>query len=97
MGFLQEKTTHHFVLLSAGGRIEVTANDSADTESIGSIREHLTHIASAFSKGDSLCRPGFRVIRVLLCEDESPRSGIASSSSSCHPSSAGPGDATDLR
>jgi TusA-related sulfurtransferase len=52
MGFDQIKTTHHFALLETGGRIEVTANDAADNESISAIRMHLTHIASAFAKGD---------------------------------------------
>jgi len=31
MGFSQEKTTHHFILLDSGGRIEVIANDASDT------------------------------------------------------------------
>ncbi|HKB78835.1 MAG TPA: hypothetical protein VKH35_03885, partial [Thermoanaerobaculia bacterium] len=32
MGFDQQKTTHHFILLESGGRIEVTAKDAADRE-----------------------------------------------------------------
>lgn len=52
MGFSQEKTTHHFVLLPNGGRIQVTANDAADDESIAKVRGHLKMIAEAFSEGD---------------------------------------------
>jgi hypothetical protein len=52
MGFDQKKTTHHFVLLNTGGRIEVTANDGADSENIRAIRAHLTHIAAAFASGE---------------------------------------------
>lgn len=52
MGFDQEKTTHHFILTKDGGRIQVTANDPNDAESIARIREHLQHIAVVFAKGD---------------------------------------------
>jgi hypothetical protein len=52
MGFSQEKTTHHFILLDTGGRIEVTANDASDTADTDAIRQHLTHIAGAFARGD---------------------------------------------
>lgn len=52
MGFDQQKTTHHFILTSDGGRIQVTANDAKDSESITRIRDHLAHIAGAFAKGD---------------------------------------------
>lgn len=52
MGFDQVKTSHHFILLKDGGKIQVAANDASDAESIGQIRDHLKHIASVFAKGD---------------------------------------------
>ena len=52
MGLLHDKTTHHFRLYSDGGAIEVTANDSKDSQNIHAIRSHLTHIAMMFSDGD---------------------------------------------
>jgi hypothetical protein len=52
MGFSQETTTHHFLLARDGGRIQVTANDARDGESVTKIREHLRHIAEVFRKGD---------------------------------------------
>src|SRR5438128_2644394 len=52
MGFDQEKTTHHFVLTSSGGHIEVTVRDASDHANLSAIREHLTHIAVQFKAGD---------------------------------------------
>ena len=52
MGFPHDKTTHHFRMLSDGGAIEVTANDSNDKMDLGAIRSHLSHIAMMFSAGD---------------------------------------------
>jgi hypothetical protein len=52
MGFDQMKTTHHFLLQHTGGAIEITANDKADSASIGSIRTHLEHIRGAFAAGN---------------------------------------------
>ena len=52
MGFLQAKATHHFILTSDGGVIQVEANDPRDTESREQIRMHLTHIARRFAEGD---------------------------------------------
>jgi hypothetical protein len=52
MGFPHDKTTHHFLLYSDGGAIEVTANDGKDSENIHAIRAHLTHIVAMFSGGD---------------------------------------------
>ena len=49
MGFSHEKTTHHFLLSSDGGAIQVTANDPKDTESVARIRMHLSHIAKMFA------------------------------------------------
>jgi hypothetical protein len=52
MGFDQQKTTHHFILLKDGGTIQVTANETRDSQSIAQIRDHLKHIAAVFAKGD---------------------------------------------
>src|SRR6266567_1673407 len=52
MGFPHDKTTHHFRLYSDGGAIEVTVNDSEDSENIQAIRSHLTHIVAMFSNGE---------------------------------------------
>jgi hypothetical protein len=52
MGFSQEKTTHHFLLMKDGGAIEVEVNDEKDTAMRDQIRQHLTAIAQAFSDGD---------------------------------------------
>ncbi|MEW6126780.1 MAG: hypothetical protein AB1757_07055 [Acidobacteriota bacterium] len=52
MGFSHEKSTHHFILLKNGGVIEVSANRVEDSESLGQIQMHLTHIAKAFAEGD---------------------------------------------
>src|SRR5258705_9383100 len=52
MGFDHTKTTHHFVLLSNGGSIEVGANSAQDTESRDQIRMHLGHIAKMFAAGN---------------------------------------------
>jgi hypothetical protein len=52
MGFLHDKTAHHFFLYSDGGAIEVTVNDSKDSENMQAIRSHLTHIVTMFSNGE---------------------------------------------
>jgi hypothetical protein len=52
MGYPHDKTTHHFRLFSNGGAIEVTVNDSADSQNMHAIRSHLTHIVTMFSNGD---------------------------------------------
>jgi hypothetical protein len=52
MGFSQTETTHHFILTSDGGYIQVTANDPKDTESIEQVQRHFNHIADSFAKGD---------------------------------------------
>ena len=51
MGFSHAKTTHHFTLSSDGGSIFAEAVDGSDA-SRDAIRSHMSHIASAFSKGD---------------------------------------------
>jgi hypothetical protein len=52
MRFPHGETTHHFRLSPDGGTIEVTANDSKDTQNEQAIRSHLIHIATLFSHGD---------------------------------------------
>jgi hypothetical protein len=52
MGFPHDKTTHHFRLYSDGGAIEVTVNDTKDSQNMHAIRSHLTHIATMFSNGE---------------------------------------------
>jgi len=52
MGFDQEKTTHHFLLYSDGGAIDVSANEAGDVASRDAIRSHLPHIASMFGEGN---------------------------------------------
>ena len=52
MGFSQTGTTHHFLLNSNGGVIQVEAKDSADATNRNEIRMHLGHIAKAFQSGD---------------------------------------------
>ena len=52
MGFSQTATTHHFLLNSNGGVIQVEAKDSADATNRDEIRMHLGHIANAFQSGD---------------------------------------------
>ncbi len=52
MGFPHDKTTHHFRLYSDGGAIEVTVNDTKDSQNIQAIRSHLTHVVTMFSNGE---------------------------------------------
>jgi hypothetical protein len=52
MGFDHSKTTHHFLLKTDGGVIQVEANKPKDTQSRELIRNHLTHISHAFAAGD---------------------------------------------
>jgi hypothetical protein len=52
MGFPHDKTTHHFLLRSNGGAIEIRANDPADQGNVSAIRGHLSHIAASFADGD---------------------------------------------
>jgi len=52
MGFNHGQTTHHFVLRSYGGDIDVSANDPKDTDSRDRIRHHLSMIQKKFSTGD---------------------------------------------
>ena len=52
MGFSHEKTTHHFIIRSDGGVIDVSANEASDTASRDQIRTHLRHIAKMFAQGN---------------------------------------------
>lgn len=52
MGFDQEKTTHHFLLYTDGGAIDVSVKDPADTTNLDAIRSHLPHITQMFAQGD---------------------------------------------
>jgi len=52
MGFDHLKTTHHFLLASDGGSIQIEANDVKDTASRDQIRGHLRHIRMMFSEGN---------------------------------------------
>ena len=52
MGFSQSATSHHFLIQSTGGAIQVGVKDSKDTAGRDHIRMHLGHIAKAFANGD---------------------------------------------
>jgi len=52
MGFSHSQTTHHFVLRTYGGDIDVSANDPNDSSSRDHIRHHLSMIKKKFSAGD---------------------------------------------
>jgi len=52
MGFDQALTTHHFLLFTDGGAIDVSVNDVSDTKNRDAIRSHLPHIAMMFGEGN---------------------------------------------
>lgn len=52
MPFNLEKTTHIFENIENGGRQQVVADDSSDTEQIQLIRQHLIEEAERFAGGD---------------------------------------------
>jgi len=52
MGFSQSATTHHFLLNSNGGIIQVETKNPTDATNRNEIRMHLGHIAKAFQSGD---------------------------------------------
>jgi len=71
MGFDQALTSHHFLLFSDGGAIDVSVKDPGDTKNRDAIRSHLPHIAMMFGGGnfdapmlvhDSANVPGARVL-----------------------------------
>jgi hypothetical protein len=52
MGFDQTRTTHHFLLFTDGGAIDVSVNDPGDIQNRDAIRSHLPHIAMMFGQGN---------------------------------------------
>jgi len=52
MGFAHDKTSHHFRLYADGGAVEVSVNDTKDSQDVQAIRSHLAHIVRMFSNGD---------------------------------------------
>ena len=52
MGFDHTKTTHHFLLKTDGGVIQIEANDGADTANRDEIRGHMRHIAKMFGESN---------------------------------------------
>ena len=52
MGFDQDATTHHFLITSEGGAVQVTVKDPADTKNLDAIRVHLKEIERSFAAGD---------------------------------------------
>jgi hypothetical protein len=52
MGFNQQTTRHHFVLLRDGGLVRVQANAAGDRAGIAQIRKHLSEIRGKFSTGN---------------------------------------------
>ena len=52
MGFSQTSTTHHFILTTSGGIIQVTANNPKDSDTVSTIQVHMKHIAGMFSEGN---------------------------------------------
>ena len=52
MGFDHLKATHHFLLASDGGTIQVEANDPNDKLSRDQIRMHMHHITMMFGDGN---------------------------------------------
>jgi hypothetical protein len=52
MGFDQQQTTHHFLLFTDGGAIDVGVKDGADRKNLEASRSHLPHIAAMFGAGN---------------------------------------------
>lgn len=52
MGFSQTVTTHHFLIFSDGGAIQVEVNNKNDKDNLEKIRKHLAKIAVSFTNGD---------------------------------------------
>jgi hypothetical protein len=97
MGFSHAKTTHHFLLKTDGGVIQVEANDTSDTASCDQIRQHLKHIAKKFAEGDFAAPmfihaqkpPGVSVMQRLKVEikyqfEELKRGGLVRISTNKH-------------
>lgn len=52
MGFDQQRTSHHFLLFTDGGAIDVSVKDGSDGKNRDAIRSHLPHIAAMFGNGE---------------------------------------------
>ena len=52
MGFDQDKTTHHFLLFTDGGAIDISVKDPSDRSNLDAIRGHLPHITQMFGDGN---------------------------------------------
>lgn len=52
MGFDQERTVHHFLLVDDGGAIDVNVRDASDVANREAIRSHLRHVAVMFAGGN---------------------------------------------
>jgi hypothetical protein len=52
MGFDQDKTTHHFLLFTDGGAIDISVKDAGDRANLDAIRGHLPHITQMFGDGN---------------------------------------------
>ena len=52
MGFDQGLTTHHFLLYTDGGAIDVSVKNPSDDKNRDAIRSHLPHIAMMFGDGN---------------------------------------------
>jgi hypothetical protein len=52
MGFDQQLTTHHFLLFTDGGAVDVSVKDGTDRKNLDAIRSHLPHIAAMFGAGN---------------------------------------------
>lgn len=76
MGFSQTETTHHFILNTDGGVIQVEVNDPNDAQNRAMIRQHLAQVARMFAEGDfdtpmlvhGRVPPGVPVMRRLKSE-----------------------------
>lgn len=52
MGFDQQLTSHHFLLFTDGGAIDVSVKKADDAKNRDAIRSHLPHIATMFGEGN---------------------------------------------
>ncbi len=52
MGFDLSKVNHHFVLLTNGGAIEITAKDPKDKQTVDAIQKHLMSQAKLWERGN---------------------------------------------
>ena len=52
MGFDQQLTSHHFLLFTDGGAIDVSVKNRSDVKNRNAIRAHLPHIVAMFGDGN---------------------------------------------